>query len=47
MQGDFKLEELGGEMVNFVRIRSMRETGFESRWHPLKVGANFDVRLER
>ena len=44
---DFKLEEVGGEMMNFMRIRSMRETGFESRWHPLKVGENFEVTLEK
>jgi KaiC/GvpD/RAD55 family RecA-like ATPase len=44
---DFKLEEVGGEMVNFMRIRSMRETGFESRWHPLKIGENFEVTLQK
>jgi KaiC/GvpD/RAD55 family RecA-like ATPase len=44
---DFKLEEVSGEMVNFMRMRSMRETEFESRWHPLKIGENFEVTLER
>jgi KaiC/GvpD/RAD55 family RecA-like ATPase len=44
---DFKLEEVSGEMVNFMRIRSMRETGFESRWHPLKIGENFEVTLDK
>jgi len=44
---DFKLEEVGGEIVNFMRIRSMREIGFESRWHPLKMGENFEVALDK
>ena len=44
---DLKLEEVGGEMVNLLRIRSMREVGFESRWHPLKMGENFEVELEK
>jgi KaiC/GvpD/RAD55 family RecA-like ATPase len=44
---DFKLEEVNGEMVNFMRVRSMRETGFESRWHPLRVGENFEVALDK
>ena len=43
---DFKLEELGGEVVNLMRVRSMREIGFESRWHPLKMGENFEIALE-
>jgi KaiC/GvpD/RAD55 family RecA-like ATPase len=43
---DFKLEESGGEVVNFMRIRSMREIGFESRWHPLKIGENLELTLE-
>ena len=44
---DFKVDELGGEVVNLMRIRSMREVGFESRWHPLKIGENFEVTLEK
>ena len=44
---DLKLEEFDGEMVNFMRLRSMRETGFESRWHRLKIGENFAITLAR
>jgi KaiC/GvpD/RAD55 family RecA-like ATPase len=44
---DVKLDEVSGEMVNFMRVRSMRETGFESRWHRLKIGQNFEVALEK
>jgi len=44
---DFKLEEAEGEMVNFMRIRTMREIGFQSRWHRLKLDENFEVTLEK
>ena len=44
---DFKLEEAEGEMVNFMRIRRMREIGFQSRWHRLKLDENFEVTLEK
>ena len=43
---DFKLEEAEGEMVNFMRIRTMRDIGFHSRWHRLKLGENFSLTLE-
>ena len=44
---DFKLEELGEEAKNLMRIRSMRNVGFDSRWHPLKINENFEVILEK
>ena len=44
---DFKLDEVEGEMVNFMRIRTMREIGFQSRWHRLKLDENFEVTLEK
>ena len=43
---DFKLEEESGEARNFMRIRSMRSVGYDSRWHRLKIGNNLEVTLE-
>ena len=43
---DFKLEEVGEETINLMRIRSMRNVGFDSRWHRLRVSENFEVTLE-
>jgi len=44
---DFKLEEAGEEMRNLMRIRSMRNVNFDSRWHQLRVSENFEVTLEK
>ncbi len=44
---DFKLEESGEETKNMIRIRTMRNVSFDSRWHQLKVGENFEVMLEK
>jgi KaiC/GvpD/RAD55 family RecA-like ATPase len=43
---DFKLEEVGEETINLMRLRSMRNVGFDSRWHRLRVKENFEVTLE-
>lgn len=44
---DFKLEESGEEPTTLVRIRSMRDVGFDGRWHNLNIGQNFEVTLEK
>ncbi len=44
---DFKLDETTDPPRNFMRIRSMRDVGFDGRWHPLVVGDNFEVTLEK
>jgi KaiC/GvpD/RAD55 family RecA-like ATPase len=45
---DFKLETVSTVTVTTVRIRMMRNVGFDSRWHPLRVSDdNFEVTLER
>ncbi len=44
---DFKLEESGEETKNIIRIRTMRNVSFDSRWHQLKIGKNFEVTLEK
>jgi KaiC/GvpD/RAD55 family RecA-like ATPase len=44
---DFKLDESGQETRNIIRVRRMRNIGFDSRWHKLKVGKSFEVTLEK
>jgi KaiC/GvpD/RAD55 family RecA-like ATPase len=44
---DIKVEELGGEIKNLLRIRTMRNIAFDSRWHILKISENFEVTLEK
>ena len=44
---DFKIEEIGEETRDVVRIRSMRNVAFDRRWHRLKIGENFEVKLEK
>jgi len=44
---DVKVEELGGEVKNLLRIRTLRNVGCDSRWHPLVVNDNFEVSLEK
>ena len=44
---DVKVEELGGEIRNLLRIRTLRNVGCDSRWHPLVVNDNFEVILEK
>ncbi len=31
---DFRLDEAGEETRNLIRVRSMQNVGFDSRWHP-------------
>ncbi len=44
---DVKLDDKGEEPRNFMRIRAMRNVGFDGRWHQLKVDENFEVTLEK
>jgi KaiC/GvpD/RAD55 family RecA-like ATPase len=44
---DIKVEEQEGEIKNLLRIRTMRNLGFDSRWHTLKINENFEVTLEK
>lgn len=43
---DFKLDDAGDETKPLMRIRSMRNIGFDSRWHRLRIGENLQVTLE-
>jgi len=44
---DLKLEEEGKTTRDLIRIRNMRNVHFDREWHELKIGENFEVRLER
>ena len=44
---DFKLDESGDETKNIMRLRRMRNVGFDSRWHKLQLGENFKVVVEK
>ena len=44
---DLKLDETADPAQNMLRIRSMRNVGFDGRWHRLKIKENFEVILEK
>ncbi len=44
---DFKLDESMDPPRNLIRIRNMRNVGFDGRWQRLKVSENFAVTLEK
>ncbi len=44
---DFTIEEVDEERKNFIGIRTMRNVLFDARWHPLRIGENFEVTLEK
>ena len=44
---DLKLEEAGEETRVLMRIRSLRNVGFDRRWHRLSFADNFEVFLDK
>jgi KaiC/GvpD/RAD55 family RecA-like ATPase len=44
---DCKLEEIGEETSDVLRIRSMRNVGYDRKWHRLNIGENLEVTIER
>lgn len=44
---DIKLDEMSDPPRNLIRIRTMRNAGFDGAWHSLKIGENFEVTLEK
>jgi KaiC/GvpD/RAD55 family RecA-like ATPase len=44
---DVVLEESGEETRDLIRIRTMRNVRFDSRWHALRIGENFEITLEK
>ena len=44
---DFRLDETGEQARSMIRIRSMRNVGFDSHWHSVKVADNSEVTIEK
>jgi len=44
---DIKLDDTAEEARSMMRIRSMRNVGFDARWHPLKIAETSDVSVEK
>lgn len=42
-----KLDEVGARTESFMRVRSMKNAGFDSEWHPLKIDEKFEVMLAK
>jgi KaiC/GvpD/RAD55 family RecA-like ATPase len=47
---DFRLEEVadkvGEQASTIMRVRNMKNVGFDGRWHRIKAGTNFEAKLE-
>jgi len=44
---DIKLDETTEEARSMMRIRAMRNAGFDARWHRLKIGDHSEVSVEK
>jgi len=44
---DCKLEEIDEETSDVLRIRSMRNVGYDRKWHRVNIGENLEVTIER
>jgi KaiC/GvpD/RAD55 family RecA-like ATPase len=44
---DFKLDETEEEARSMIRIRSMRQVGFDSKWHALTTGENREITIQK
>jgi len=44
---DIKLDETSEEAKSMMRVRSMRNVGFDARWHALTIDENSRVSLEK
>ena len=44
---DIKMEEEGKTICDMIRIRNFRNVHSDREWHRLKVGENFEVKLEK
>ena len=42
---DFKVEELGDETRDLMRIRSLRKVGFDRKWHELHVSESTEISI--
>jgi len=44
---DIKLDETTEEARSLMRVRSMRNVGFDAHWHQLKADENLEITLEK
>jgi len=44
---DFKVEDTGQERRDVIGIRTMRNVGFDRRWHPLSIAENFEITVKK
>jgi KaiC/GvpD/RAD55 family RecA-like ATPase len=44
---DFKLDETTDPAQSLIRVRNLRNVGFDGRWHKLKTSENREVTLEK
>jgi KaiC/GvpD/RAD55 family RecA-like ATPase len=44
---DIKHDETSEEARSMIRIRSMRNVGFDAHWHRLSIGENFETTLDK
>jgi KaiC/GvpD/RAD55 family RecA-like ATPase len=44
---EVELDETGKATKNMIRIRNMRDVGFNHEWHQLRIGDNLEVTLEK
>jgi len=44
---DLKLDDVADPPRNLIRMRSVRNVGFDGQWHPLKIRDNFEFTLEK
>jgi len=44
---DMKLDETREEAKSMIRIRSMRNAGFDAHWYPLRIAETSEVSLEK
>ncbi len=44
---DFKLDETSDPAQNLIRIRNLRNVGFDGRWHRLNIAENLEVTIVR
>lgn len=42
-----KLDETSEEAKSMIRIKSMRNVGFDARWHQLITDENMEVTLQK
>jgi hypothetical protein len=44
---DFRLDDTADPARNLMRVRSLRDVGFDGRLHQLKIGTSLEVTLEK